>query len=195
MKKIIKITESELTNLIHQIVTERRRPRKDRALGTPCTSDAQCASDEYCGIGGDGVNGLCRAKDLLRVPSGGTAPKNNAVKESHGKKRRIQEIEGTENFFNPQALDTADAIYTIIATTVGMLGIAGYDVLKGYAKELMKAGKKKEAKEMMSAIKDMQSNDNGGEIEEDVPCGNKRKYCNGRCIQWNAYCGERWERL
>ena len=88
------------------------------------------------------------------------------VIESNTKKRRIQEIEGTENFFNPQALDTAEAIYTIIGTTVGMLGIAGYDVLKGYAKELMKAGKRKEAKEMMSAIKDMQSNNNGGEIGE-----------------------------
>jgi hypothetical protein len=88
------------------------------------------------------------------------------VIESNTKKRRVSE--GPENFFNPEALDTAEAIYTIIGTTVGMLGIAGYDVLKGYAKELMKAGKKKEAKEMMSAIKDMQSKgEQGGEIGEE----------------------------
>jgi hypothetical protein len=113
------------------------------------------------------------------------------VIESNTKKRRIQEIEGTENFFNPQALDTAEAIYTIIGTTVGMLGIAGYDVLKGYAKELMKAGKRKEAKEMMSAIKDMQSKGGqGGEIGEARTCRYRyEKLCAGNCIPINAYCG------
>jgi hypothetical protein len=96
MKKKIRLTESELTNLIKQVVVE-----------------------------------------------------------SNNKKRRISEQ--PENFFNPEALDTADAIYTIIATTIGLLGIAGYDILKGYAKGLMKAGKREEAKEMMAAIKDMES--------------------------------------
>jgi hypothetical protein len=57
------------------------------------------------------------------------------------------------------------------------LGIAGYDILKGYAKQLMKAGKKEEAKEMMSAIRDMKSNDNGGEI------GEQRK---GKRLQYNG---------
>ena len=126
MKKKIRLTETELTNLIKQVVIESKTPVK---------------------------NG-----------------------------RRIQEIEGTENFFNPQSLDTAEAIYTIIATTVGMLGIAGYDVLKGYAKELMKAGKRKEAKEMMLTIKDMQSKGKG-ELGEGKACLPPREIC-----RWNNYC-------
>jgi hypothetical protein len=102
------------------------------------------------------------------------------VIESNTKKRRISE--GTENFFNPEALDTAEAIYTIIGTTVGMLGIAGYDVLKGYAKELMKAGKKKEAKEIMLTIKDMQSKGKG-ELGEGKACLPPRAIC-----KYNNYC-------
>jgi hypothetical protein len=81
------------------------------------------------------------------------------VVESNNKKRRI-----SEQTVNPEILDTADAIYTIIATTIGLLGIAGYDVLRGYAKGLMRAGKRKEAMEMMDAIEDMKSK--GGEMKE-----------------------------
>lgn len=95
------------------------------------------------------------------------------VVETKTKKRRISEQ--PENFFNPEALDTAEAIYTIIGTTIGMLGIAGYDILKDYAKGLMKAGKRKEAKEMMAAIKDMQSKgDAEGELGEEE---SKKKGC------------------
>jgi len=43
----------------------------DLREGTPCTSNSDCQPDEYCGIGGDGVNGLCRLKDLYRAPRGG----------------------------------------------------------------------------------------------------------------------------
>ena len=104
MKKIIKLTESELTNFIHQIVTERVTPTK---------------------------NG-----------------------------RRIQEIEGTENFFNPEALDNAEAIYTIVVTTISLLGIAGYDILRDYVKSLRKSGKNDEASEMQDAIREFKSNKN-----------------------------------
>ena len=114
------------------------------------------------------------------------------VIESNTKKRRISEQ--PENFFNPEALDTAEAIYTIIGTTIGMLGIAGYDILKQYAKELMNAGKKKEAKEMMSAIKDMQSKgEQGGEVkememnEEDV-CISCCNNCSGCPSYWIRKC-------
>jgi hypothetical protein len=117
------------------------------------------------------------------------------VIESNTKKRRISEQ--PENFFNPEALDTAEAIYTIIGTTIGMLGIAGYDILKQYAKELMKAGKKKEGREMMSAIKDMQSKgEQGGEIGEEIGgggtgrrgCKVNEKPCRGICIPSSYYC-------
>ena len=117
------------------------------------------------------------------------------VVETKTKKRRISEQ--PENFFNPEALDTAEAIYTIIGTTIGMLGIAGYDILKDYAKGLMKAGKRKEAKEMMAAIKDMQSESKGeGELGEGSTggtgtskgCGVNQKLCRGICIPSSYYC-------
>jgi len=76
--------------------------------------------------------------------------------------KRKQQI--SEQALNPEAMETADAIYTIIGTTIGLLGIAGYDILKQYARELMSAGKKKEAREMMSAIKDMEPK-GGNEME------------------------------
>ncbi len=135
MKKKIRLTESELTDLIKNLVTETKR------------------------------------------------------------KKSVNEQE-----YLPVALETGDAILTIVGTTIGLLGIAGYDILKAYAKELMKSGKKKEAKEMMSAIKDMQSNDNGGEIgeqkkkklkynedvKEDIAPGNCASTCANPC-KWPAY--------
>lgn len=89
--------------------------------------------------------------------------------------KRKQQI--SEQSLNPEVMETADAIYTIIGTTIGLLGIAGYDILKQYAKELMSAGKKKEAREMMSAIKDMQSKGEGemGETTESLFKGKKRR--------------------
>ncbi len=94
--------------------------------------------------------------------------------------KRKQQI--SEQALNPEAMETADAIYTIIGTTIGLLGIAGYDILKQYAKELMSTGKKKEAREMMSAIKDMQSKGKG-ELGEGKACLPPREIC-----RWNNYC-------
>ena len=185
MKKKIRLTETELVNMIHSILSETDSPKKPKPSPfnpkgefkeasnktKKCTRNSQCPPGTTCHIGGDGVNGQCIANDELKESRKNTlrmteSELTNLIKqvviESNTKKRRISE--GPENFFNPEALDTAEAIYTIIGTTIGMLGIAGYDVLKGYAKELMKAGKRKEAKEMMSAIKDMQSK--GGEVKE-----------------------------
>ena len=140
MKKKIRLTESELTNLIKQVVVETKT-----------------------------------------------------------KKRRISEQ--PENFFNPESMDTADAIYTIIGTTIGMLGIAGYDILKDYAKGLMKSGKRKEAKEMMSAIKDLQSKgiesdktemgkENKRRLNELPDCPAGSRYCtsSGKCCPNNTWC-------
>ncbi len=82
----------------------------------------------------------------------------NVIKRVVNETKNMEANEQAENFFNPEAMETADAIYTIIGTVVGLLGIAGYDVLKDMAHKLMKSGKKKEGMEMMSAIEDMQSN-------------------------------------
>ena len=62
MKKVVRLTESELTNLIGKVVNETKNTNK----------------------------------------------------------RRINEM---ENFVNPEAMETADAIYTIIGTIIGLLGI------------------------------------------------------------------------
>ena len=64
-------------------------------------------------------------------------------------RRRINEM---ENFVNPEAMDTADAIYTIIGTTIGLLGIAGYDYLKLMAQELMNQGKEKKAQKILDFV-------------------------------------------
>ena len=109
-------------------------------------------------------------------------------------KKKQQVNEQAENFFNPEAMETADAIYTIIGTTIGLLGIAGYDILKQYAQELMSSGKKKEAREMMSAIKDMPSKGDGElgenmEMNENNPCFSA---CANPCkwpSYWQQKCG------
>ena len=71
------------------------------------------------------------------------------VNETQGKKNVREEF---ENFINPEAMETGDAILTIIGTVIGMLGIAGYDILKDMAKKLMKQGKKQEAKQIMDYV-------------------------------------------
>jgi polyhydroxyalkanoate synthesis regulator phasin len=71
------------------------------------------------------------------------------VNETQSKKNVREEF---ENFINPEAMETGDAILTIIGTVIGMLGIAGYDILKDMAKKLMKQGKKQEARQIMDYV-------------------------------------------
>jgi hypothetical protein len=91
MKKKIRLTESELTNLIKQVVVE-----------------------------------------------------------SNNKKRRISEQ--PENFFNPEALETGEAIITMVTTIIGMLGIAGSHYIKAAIKKLRSAGNDKEAEKVQTAL-------------------------------------------
>jgi len=92
MKKVVRLTETELTNLIKKVVVESKKTQN---------------------------------------------------------KKRINEM---ENFINPEAMETADAIYTIIGTTIGLLGIAGYDYLKLMAQELMNQGKEKKAQKILDFV-------------------------------------------
>ena len=91
MKKVVRLTESELTKLIGKVVNETKNTNK----------------------------------------------------------KRINEM---ENFVNPEAMETADAIYTIIGTVIGLLGISGYDYLKSLAQELMAQGKDKKAQKIMDFV-------------------------------------------
>jgi len=64
-------------------------------------------------------------------------------------RRKINEM---ENFINPEAMQTVDAIYTIIGTVIGLLGVSGYDYLLELAKGLMDNGKEKEAQEILDFV-------------------------------------------
>ena len=105
MKKVVRLTESELTKLIGKVVKETKNTNK----------------------------------------------------------RRINEM---ENFVNPEAMETADAIYTIIGSVIGLLGIAGYDYLKSLAQELMNQGKEKKAQKILDFVEKNQPQ-GGGEMDGD----------------------------
>jgi cation transport regulator ChaC len=94
MKKVVRLTENELTSLIRKVVVESKKTQN---------------------------------------------------------KRRINEM---ENFVNPEAMETADAIYTIIGTVIGLLGISGYDYLKSLAQELMAQGKEKKAQKILDFVEE-----------------------------------------
>lgn len=117
MKKVVRLTESELTNIIKKVVKESKNTKSGR-------------------------------------------------------------INEMENFVNPEAMETADAIYTIIGTVIGLLGIAGYDYLKSMAEELMAQGKEKKAQKILDFVEKNQpkgGNEMEGEMEEEWG-GNKDDY-------------------
>ena len=77
------------------------------------------------------------------------------VKES--KKNKVNEA--VENFFNPEAMETGSAIVTMVGTTIGLLGIAGWDYLKELYHQLRNTeGKEQEAMELKSIISDYEEN-------------------------------------
>lgn len=108
MKKVVRLSESELTNLIKTVVKESKRNKR------------------------------------------------NGVSES------------LEYVYNPPAMSDAGAIATIVGTTLGLLGIAGWDFLKELYNQLRNTeGKQKEAMELKSIIQDYESNkmDSGEEMD------------------------------
>lgn len=115
MKKVVRLSESELTNLIKTVVKESKRNKRN------------------------GVN------------------------------------EELQNFFNPEAMETGSAIVTMVGTTIGLLGIAGWDYLKDLYRELRKIeGKEQEAMELKSIISNYESNqmDSGEEMDSEVEVDN-----------------------
>jgi hypothetical protein len=79
-------------------------------------------------------------------------------------KNIVNETEMNEQTVNPEVMETGDAILTIALTVIGMLGFAGYDILRDMAKKLMKKGKKQEAHQLISFIDEHES----GEEEHDT---------------------------
>ena len=115
MKKVVRLSESELTNLIKTVVKETKRNKRNRVS------------------------------------------------------------EEVENFFNPEAMETGSAIVTMVGTTIGLLGIAGWDYLKEFYSQLRNTeGKEKEAMELKSIIQDYESNkmDSGEEMDSEVEVDN-----------------------
>jgi hypothetical protein len=79
----------------------------------------------------------------------------NVVKQS--KRKGVNEE--LENYFNPEAMETGSAIVTMVGTTIGLLGIAGWDYLKDLYRSLRKTeGKQMEAMELKTMIDEYESN-------------------------------------
>ena len=90
------------------------------------------------------------------------------VKES--KRKKVNE--DVENFFNPEAMKTGSAIVTMVGTTIGLLGIAGWDYLKDLYRQLRNTeGKEQEAMELKSIIQDYESNKMNMDSEEGMDSG------------------------
>jgi hypothetical protein len=90
------------------------------------------------------------------------------VKES----KRNKVNEDVENYFNPEAMETGSAIVTMVGTTIGLLGIAGWDYLKDLYRQLRNTeGKEQEAMELKSIIQDYESNKMNMDSEEGMDSG------------------------
>jgi len=72
----------------------------------------------------------------------------NVVKET----KRNKVNEDVENFFNPEAMQTGEAIVTIITTIIGMLGMAGSHYIKAAIKKLRSSGNDVEAEQVQTAL-------------------------------------------
>jgi len=90
------------------------------------------------------------------------------VKES--KRKKVNE--DVANYFNPEAMKTGSAIVTMVGTTIGLLGIAGWDYLKDLYRQLRNTeGKEQEAMELKSIIQDYESNQMNMGSEEGMDSG------------------------
>lgn len=90
-----------------------------------------------------------------------------AIQESNRKKRRTNE--NVEHFFNPEAMETGDAILTMVLTTLGLLGVAGSHYIKAMINKLREKGEDEKADKVERALMDAKGNtDNmGDEIDEE----------------------------
>ncbi len=75
--------------------------------------------------------------------------------------------EEMENYFNPEAMETGEAIVTIIGTVIGMLGIAGSHYIKAAIKKLRKSGNDDEADKVEEALQAEMSKMKSREMSSD----------------------------
>lgn len=74
---------------------------------------------------------------------------NKLVRESVKKeKKRIQE----QNYLNPDAMETGEAIVTMVVTIMTLLGVSGYDYIKDMINSLMEQGEEEKALEVESVF-------------------------------------------
>ena len=85
----------------------------------------------------------------------------NIVTETQEKEMK----EEMENFINPEAMETGDAIITIIGTVIGMLGIAGSHYIKAAIKKLRRAGNDAEADKVEAALESEMNKTKGRDME------------------------------
>lgn len=162
MKTKIRLTESELTSLIKRIVNEKWE------------GDVKVEkTGEHAGKTISEINAeikKLKAKSEKLQDEGKKVPASlkkqmselyfakRAKKDWPGKgKSKVDEA--VENFFNPEAMETGGAIATMVGTTIGLLGIAGWDYLKEFYHQLRNTeGKEQEAMELESIISDYEEN-------------------------------------
>lgn len=72
-------------------------------------------------------------------------------------KRRKKLREQPENFFNPEAMETGDAILTMVLTVIGLLGFAGSHYIKAMIDKLRKNGEDDKAEEVQKALDNVMS--------------------------------------
>jgi hypothetical protein len=99
----------------------------------------------------------------------------NLIKTVVKETKRKKVNESLEYVYNAPPMSDMGAIATIVGTTIGLLGIAGWDYLKELYSQLRNTeGKQKEAMELKSIIQDYESNqmDSGEEMDSEVEVDN-----------------------
>jgi predicted RNase H-like nuclease (RuvC/YqgF family) len=176
MKKVVRLTESELTNLIKNIVKESNIQEK-------WEGDVEVKkTGEYAGKSISELNAeikKLKEKSQKLQDEGKKVPKSikekmselyfaKRAKKDWPGKGKAKVNEDVENFFNPEAMSTGGAIATMVGTTIALLGIAGWDYLKElYHKLRNTEGKEQEAMELKSIIQDYENNKMNSDEEMD----------------------------
>ena len=174
MKKVLRLTESELTSLIKRVVNESNIQEKWEG-DVDVEKTGEHAGKSISEINSE-IKKLKEKSEKLQE-AGKSVPKNikekmselyfaKRAKQGWKGKGKAKVNEAVENFFNPEAMETGSAIVTMVGTTIALLGIAGWDYLKEFYHQLRNTeGKEQEAMELKSIIQDYESNKMDSEVD------------------------------